>query len=131
MPSIIEPGALMFSLWLHDPDRWLAPYDFGFDWDGARNADWQCSRGDGPGASCGGTITWTSDDDGGCGDDQDSIDEDLSNDLEVKYTSHSLVGEVSGETLIKDAGLWNPISTGAWVNTARRIFVFLRGQKLI
>ena len=130
VPSIIEPGALMFSLWLHDPDGWLAPYDFGFDWDGARNADWQCSRGGGPGPSCSGTISWTGDDDGG-GDEQDSVDKDLGSDLEVEYTSHSPTGEVSGETRIKDAGLWNPVSRSAWVNTARDIFAFLRGRKLI
>ncbi len=129
VPDTIEPGALMFSLWLRDPDGKLAPYDFGFDWDGAHEAMWQCSRGDGPGPSFSGTITWAGDDDHN--ERKDSVDENLGDDLEVWYSSSSATGEVSGETRFKDAGLWNAIIRDAWVATAREIFEFLRGRKLI
>jgi hypothetical protein len=56
VPSIIEPGELQFSLWLHDPHGKLAACYFWFEWDpDANQAMWSCDGG------AGGSFTWTDD----------------------------------------------------------------------
>jgi hypothetical protein len=118
----IEPGAFKFSLWVEDPDGLPKPYDFGFVWDGGHDANWQCSR-------CAGTMTWANQHDDRR-ENNEEID-DLGNDLLVTYTASLATGEVSGQTLIKDAAVLDPRRRDAWVFPARRLFEFLRSQNLI
>lgn len=128
----IEPGGLIFSRWLHDPEGKLAPYDFGFDWDGAHRADWWCNRGDNraPGSSsCYGDITWSNYYD--INAEGDEAVDDLGDDLKVNYTASSSAGSVSGQTLIDGASVQNPIDSDAWVSAADDLFTFLRGLALI
>lgn len=93
VPSIIEPGQLQFSLWLHDRDGKLAPYDFWFEWDpDANEAMWSLQGGNGPGASGeSGSFEWT--------DDEVTYDED--------------------ETR---RGSFQPFYRDSWVSAARDLF---------
>lgn len=132
VPDSIEPGAMAFSLWLQDADGRRVPYDFGFLWDGKHSADWQCWRGDDRAPTppiCEGTITWSNSFDPWPEDDQEL--DDLGWELRVTYTSSSPSGVLSGETVIVDAAVQNPMRKGDWVETAKELFEYLRAEKLI
>lgn len=129
----IEPGAMMFSLWFEDPDGKRVPYDFGFDWDGATSAEFQCVRGDDtvPGSpSCMGTIVWSNRHDFYSDVDEDDYD-DLGDDLHVTYISSSPSGEKSGEAVIPAAAVIDSINRDGWVEAARDLFGFLKAEGLV
>jgi hypothetical protein len=128
----IEPGGMMFSLWLEAADGGRVPYDFGFDWDGA---NWQCDRGDDkePGSpSCAGRITWSNRYDFYNEVDEGEFD-DLGDDLEVTYTStlSSTSQVVSGRGVIEGAAVTDSISRDGWVAVANDLFDFLKEKNLI
>jgi len=126
----IEPGAIVFSLWLEGADGERTPYDFGFDWDGHHSARWQCSRGDGkePGLHwCAGTITWSNQFDP-C-EDRDREDDELGGDLHVTYTSAS--NDEPAEAVIKGAAIDDHYSRDGWVVAAENLFSLFRSRELI
>jgi len=126
----IEPGPIVFSLWLKDADGERTPYDFGFYWDGHHSAKWQCFRGDGkePGLHwCEGTITWSNQFDP-C-EDLDREDDELGDDLYVTYTSAD--NDEPAEAVIKGAAIDDHYSRDGWVVAAETLFSFFRGQQLI
>ena len=106
LPSFIEPGQLAFSLWLHDRDGELELYEFWFDWDDTNHALFSCSGGGG------GELVWA-DDEGKSGEDQDSVNGDLGNDLKIS--------EFEGGTRY-EVRAFNPISRDSWVGFARDLF---------
>lgn len=124
----IKPGEFNFSLWLKQPDGLPKPYDFGFHWKGCK-ADWGCWPGDDPENRCTGTMTWSNQYDICRGDDEEIGD--LGHDLLVTYTASSPRGEMSGQTRIRDAAVRDPTRRDAWVTPARKLFEFLRSQKLM
>jgi hypothetical protein len=133
VPEDIEPGAMMFSLWFETPNGERVSYDFGFCWDGEHSADWQCNRGDNkvPGSpSFEGKITWSNRYHFYNDVDEDEYD-DLGDDLQVTYTSSSPSGEVSGQAVITDAAVMDPISRDGWVAAANDLLGFIKDQNLI
>jgi hypothetical protein len=129
----IEPGAMMFSLWFRSADGDAVPYDFGFDWDGAHSADFQCVRGDDklPGSPvCVGAITWSNRHDFYNDVDEDEYD-DLGDDLHVIYTSTSSAGAISGQAVIPCAAVVDSINRDGWVEAARDLFAFLSERGLV
>ncbi len=129
----IDPGPIDFSLWLEDESGRRTPYDFGFNWDGAHSADWQCSRGDSKSPEfpyCVGSISWSNQYDIYV-DDQEEPD-DLGDDLHVDYTSVAPSGKKkSGKAVIKNAAVDEAGSRDGWVAVAEELFVHLREKKLI
>ena len=134
VPEGIEPGALMFSLWLEDPDGERAAYDFGFDWDGEHQARWQCSRGDDTDSSwCHGTIQWSNQLIDWIDYDEEPEPDGLGDDLVVTYTSSTSSGASgrSGKVVLGGAAIDQPFDRDSWVAVAEQLFRFLRGRKLV
>ena len=124
VPDTIEPGALMFSLWLEDPDGERAAYDFGFDWDGENSAKWQCSPGSG-GPSWSGTIRWSNQHVNWIDYDEEPEPDGLVDDLVITYSGGS------GQAVLEGAAVTEPFSRDSWVEVATMLFAFLRGSDLI
>lgn len=133
VPDTIEPGALMFSLWLADPDGRRTAYDFGFDWDGENQARWQCGRGDNalPGTPWyRGVIRWSSEYVTWIDSDEESEPDVLGNDLWVTFVSSAEAGP-AGEVVLTNAAVQEPFSLDAWVDAAEELFHYFRGIGLI
>ena len=129
----IEPGAMMFSLWFRSADGGVVPYDFGFDWDGAHSADFQCVRGDDKASEspvCVGAITWSNRHDFYNDIDEDEWD-DLGDDLHIIYNSKSPSGELSGQAVIANAAVVDSIDRDGWVEAARDLFALLSERGLV
>lgn len=126
VPLDIEPGPMMFSLWLEDPDGNRTDYDFGFCWDGDQGADWQCSPGTTGSPFFEGTIRWSNKyDDSGDVEEEDF--DDLGDDLVLTYHSE----QTAGNGVLTDAALGLPTRRSDWIATAKALFGFLRDRNLI
>jgi hypothetical protein len=123
----IEPGPMMFSLWLVDPEGRRAAYDFGFCWDGRVSADWQCSPGDTGTPFFEGTMTWSNRYDYRDHDLEEDDYDDLGDDVMLTYRS----AETSGEGVLRSAAMVYPVSRDDWVEMAEQLFGFLRDNNLI
>ena len=126
VPEDTEPGPMMFSLWLHDPQGRRAAYDFGFCWDGDQSADWQCNPGATGSPFFEGTIKWSNMYDES-GDVEEEDFDDLGDDLVVTYRSE----QTSGQGVLADAAVTLPNRRSNWIDTAEALFGFLRDRNLI
>jgi len=124
VPEGIEPGAMMFSLWLQDAQGDRVAYDFGFDWDGENSAEWQCSPGRG-GPSWSGTIRWSNQHVDWIDYDEEPEPDGLGDDLLVTYSGGS------EQAVLQGAAVTEPFSRDSWVEVAKEVFAFLRENALI
>lgn len=129
VPEGIEPGPMMFSLWLQDANGNRAAYDFGFYWDGENGGQWQLSP-EGEGPSYTGTLRWSREHITWIDYDEESDGDDLGDDLTVTYTS-SVNPNQSDEVVLKGAAVIEPFDRDSWVGLARELFDFLRSKALI
>ena len=113
VPDTIEPGVMMLTLWTRPSHRHPVPFDFGFDWDGAESAIWNCSPGKPSTKARGssGTADWSN-----------------GTDLELTY---SLAPNNDITTVLEGAAPYNPTSRDEWVSMAAQIYVTLRQQRLL
>lgn len=129
VPEGIEPGPMMFSLWLTDADGHRAAYDFGFYWDGGHSGQWQCGPARG-GPSWEGTLDWSQEHVYWIDYDEEPDPDDLGDDLVLTYTASGQPDQ-SQKVVLPGAAVTHPFSRDSWVELAGELFGFLRENGLI